>query len=50
VPRPWPRWRKVMAYAVPAALALLAVYLVDRRVDELAEPPRTSGVVAPDAG
>ena len=30
--RPWPLWRKLLAYAALAALALASIYFVDLKV------------------
>jgi hypothetical protein len=35
---PWPRWRKLLAYAAMALLALFSIWLVDRKVDLLESP------------
>lgn len=39
---PWPRWRKLTAYALLLILALLSIWFIDRRVDALANLPRAT--------
>jgi hypothetical protein len=34
----WPLWRIVMAYAILLAIAFMSIWVIDRRVDELAQP------------
>jgi hypothetical protein len=38
----WPLWRIVLAYAVLLAIAFMSIWVIDRRVDALAEPDSSS--------
>ena len=37
--RPWPLWRKILAYALMSAISLTAIYLVDLKVHQGAVMP-----------
>lgn len=40
---PWPRWRKILAYAILTALALTSIWYIDRQAHQPAAPvPATS--------
>jgi hypothetical protein len=41
--RPWPLWRKILAYAVMSAISLTAIYLVDVKVHQGAVMPPATG-------
>ena len=41
--RPWPLWRKILAYAALSALALTAIYFVDLKVHRAAVMPASKG-------
>jgi len=34
----WPLWRIFLAYAILLAIAFMSIWVIDRRVDALAEP------------
>ena len=34
----WPLWRIILAYAILLAIAFMSIWVIDRRVDALAEP------------
>jgi hypothetical protein len=34
----WPLWRIILAYAILLAIAFTSIWVIDRRVDALAEP------------
>jgi hypothetical protein len=34
----WPLWRILLAYAILLAIAFTSIWVIDRRVDALAEP------------
>ena len=38
---PWPRWKKVLAYALLSALSLAAIWFVDVKVHQAAVMPRS---------
>jgi hypothetical protein len=38
----WPLWRIVLAYAILLAIAFTSIWVIDRRVDALAEPDPAS--------
>jgi hypothetical protein len=40
--RPWPLWRKILAYVVMSAISLTAIYLVDVKVHRGAVMPAAS--------
>ena len=45
--RPWPLWRKLLAYATLALLAIFSIWLIDRKVNRLGPiPPHTSSNAA----
>ena len=38
----WPIWRIVLAYVILLAIAFTSIWVIDRRVDALAEPDSSS--------
>ena len=36
---PWPLWRKIAAYAILSVLALVSIWIVDRKVHRPAAEP-----------
>jgi hypothetical protein len=45
----WPLWRIILAYAILLAIAFTSIWVIDRRVDALAEPDSPANTNGPQA-